>query len=137
MNPFDKTLESKRRSAAAHLLPRLRNALGESWRTCFRDHAARYTPPGPPLSNTPIDPVDDAWEMAESLLRHPDPRVACAAHDDLVVLRLRFERDRRAGTATERIRERRGPLVALMRIPTRLLVVRMPGPGARVWYLPV
>lgn len=131
MNPFDKALEAKRRSAAVHLLPRLRNALGESWLSCFRNHAARYSPPHPS-----IDPIDDAWEMAESHLRHPDPQVACAAHDDLVVLRLRFERDdRRAGT--ERIRERRGPVVALMRIPTRLLVVRMPGPAGRVWYLPV
>lgn len=132
MNPFDKALEAKRRSAAVHLLPRLRNALGESWAACFRDHAARYNPPHP---NTTTDPIDDAWELAESQLRHPDPQVACAAHDDLVVLRLRFERDRRAGT--ERIRERRGPVVALMRIPTRLLVVRMPGPAGRVWYLPV
>lgn len=132
MNPFDKALEAKRRSAVSHLLPRLRNALGESWLSCFRDHAARYNPPD---SKSPIDPIDDAWELAESKLRHPAPQVACAAHDDLVVLRLRFERDCRAGT--ERIRERRGPVVALMRIPTRLLVVRMPGPGGRVWYLPV
>ena len=131
MNLFDKAPEAKRRSAATHLLPRLRNALGESWLSCFRNHAARYNPPHPR-----IDPIDDAWEMAEAHLRHPDPQVACAAHDDLVVLRLRFERDdRRAGT--ERIRERRGPVVALMRIPTRLLVVRMPGPAGRVWYLPV
>ena len=135
MNPFDKALEAKRRSAAAHLLPRLRNALGESWLSCFRDHAARYNPAGPFGPNTTIDPIDDAWELAESQLRHPDPQAACAAHDDLVVLRLRFERDRHGGA--ERIRERRGPVVALMRIPTRLLVVRMPGPGGRVWYLPV
>ena len=122
-------LEAKRRRAAAHFLPRLRSALGDAWAARFHEHARRYNPAGM------LHHVDDAWELAETLLRHPDPQVACAAHDDLVSLRLRFERDRRAGA--ERIRERRGPVVALMRTPTRLLVVRMPGPDGRVWYLPV
>jgi hypothetical protein len=121
-------LEAKRRRAAAHFLPRLRSALGDAWAARFHEHARRYNPDGM------LHHVDDAWELAETLLRHPDPQVACAAHDDLVSLRLRFERDRQAGA--ERIRERRGPVVALMRTP-RLLVVRMPGPDGRVWYLPV
>lgn len=121
-------LEAKRRRAAAHLLPRLRSALGESWGARFQEHARRYNPSGM------LHHVDDAWELAETLLRHPETPVACAAHDDLVSLRLRFERDEHGGA--ERIRERRGPLVALMRTP-RLLVVRMPGPIGKVWYLPV
>lgn len=124
-----RSLEAKRCRAAAHLLPRLRSALSDAWVARFREHAARYNPAGM------LHHVDDAWELAEALLHDSDPQVACAAHDDLVVLRLRFERDREAGA--ERIRERRGPVVALMRTPTRLLVVRMPGPGAKVWYLPV
>ena len=45
---------------------------------------------------------------------------------------LRIER-----AGADRIRERRGPIVALMRTPTRLLVVRMPGPDGKVWYLKV
>lgn len=121
-------LEAKRRRAAAHLLPRLRSALGDAWTARFHEHARRYNPAGM------LHHVDDAWELAETLLRHPDQQVVGAAHDDLVSLRLRFERDREAGA--ERIRERRGPVVALMRTP-RLLVVRMPGPGGKVWYLPV
>ena len=121
-------LEVKRRRAAAHLLPRLRSALADAWTARFHEHARRYNPAGM------LHHVDDAWELAETLLRHPDPPVACAAHDDLVSLRLRFERDREAGA--ERIRERRGPVVAMMRAP-RLLVVRMPGPDGKVWYLPV
>lgn len=121
-------LESKRRRAASHFLPRLRSALGDAWTARFREHARRYNPAGM------LHHADDAWELAETLLHHPDPQVACAAHDDLVSLRLRFERDPRAGA--ERIRERRGAMVALMRTP-RLLVVRMPGPGGKVWYLPV
>ena len=120
--------EDQRRRAASQLLPRLRSALGDLWASRFREHTARYVPAGL------LHPVDDAWELAEALLRHPDPQVACAAHDDLVSLRLRFERAPQAGTG--RIRERRGPLLALMRAP-RLLVLRMPGPAAKVWYLPV
>ncbi len=121
-------LEDQRRRATSQFLPRLRSALGETWASRFREHTARYIPDGL------LHPVDDAWELAEALLRHPDPQVACAAHDDLVSLRLRFERARQAGAG--RIRERRGPLLALMHAP-RLLVLRMPGPEGRVWYLPV
>ena len=120
-------LEAKRCRAATHLLPRLRSALADAWTARFHEHTRRYNPAGM------LHHVDDAWELAETLLRHPDPQVACAAHDDLVSLRLRFERDRHAGA--ERIRERRGPVVALMRTPSRLLVVRMPGPDGKVWYL--
>jgi hypothetical protein len=129
MNTLDLPgLETRRRRAAAHFLPRLRGALGDAWAARFREHAGRYNPA------CLLHPVDDAWELAETLLRHPDAQVACAAHDDLVSLRLRFERGSQAGA--ERIRERRGPVVALMRTP-RLLVVRMPGPEGKVWYLPV
>ncbi|HBL27497.1 MAG TPA: hypothetical protein DD490_11735 [Acidobacteria bacterium] len=123
------SLEAKRRRAAATLLPRLRTALGETWGASFHDHAVRYNPTGL------LHHVDDAWELAETLLHHPAPQVACAAHDDLVSLRLRFERDRRPGAL--RIRERTGPLLALMRTPTRLLVVKMPGSDGKVWYLKV
>lgn len=122
-------LEAKRRRAAGHFLPRLRSALGDAWVARFHEHARCYNPAGL------LHHVDDAWELAETLLRHPDPQVACAAHDDLVSLRLRFERDRKAGA--ERIHERRSPFVALMRTPTRVLVVRMPGPDGKVWYLRV
>lgn len=122
-------LESKRRRAASHFLPRLRSTLGDHWAQSFAEHAARYNPVGM------LHHVDDAWQLAESLLRHPDPHVACAAHDDLVALRLRYERDCRS--TAERIRERRTPLVALMRSAPRLLVVRLPGANGRVWYVPV
>lgn len=124
-----RSLEAKRRRAAGHLLPRLRNALGIDWPACFHDHAVAYTPSGL------LYHVDDAWEMAERLASYPDPQIAGAAHDDLVSLRLRYTRDHRAGG--NRIQERRGPLLAVMRTPSRLLVVRMPGPEGKVWYLKV
>jgi hypothetical protein len=116
-------LESKRRRAAAHLLPRLRAALGADWKDRFAEHAARYIPSGL------LYHVDDAWEMAETLARGPDLETARAARDDLVSLRLRWARGREAGA--ERIRERRGFLIALLRRPVRFLVVRTP--GGRVW----
>ena len=122
-----RSLEAKRRRAAGHLLPRLRNALGTEWPAFFHDHAVAYTPSGL------LYHVDDAWEMAERLAAHLDLQIAGAAHDDLVSLRLRYTRDRRAGA--DRIQERRTPLVAVMRTPSRILVVRMPGPEGKVWYL--
>lgn len=114
-----RSLESKRRRAASRLLPRLRAALGATWKDRFAEHAARYTPSGL------LYHVDDAWEMAETLVRSQDRGIAAAARDDLVTLRLRWVRRREAGA--ERIRERRGPLIALMRSPVRLLVLRLPG----------
>ena len=129
LNQLRRSLEAKRRRAAGHLLPRLRHALGVNWPAWFHEHAAAYTPSGL------LYHVDDAWEMAERLAAHPDSRIAGAAHDDLISLRLRYTRDRRAGA--DRIQERRTPLVAVMRTPSRILVVRMPGPEGKVWYLRV
>jgi hypothetical protein len=123
-----RALVAKRRQAASHLLPRLRAALGPSWAERFSRHAAGYTPCGL------LHHVDDAWEMAEAISPGGGPaerRLAAAAHDDLVILRLRYARDRQAGA--HRIRERRSPLLALVRTPVRCLVVRMPGAEGRVW----
>jgi hypothetical protein len=120
-----RSLESKRRRVAAHLLPRLRQALGDAWLACFHEHAAAYNPTGM------LHHVDDAWELAETLRRHPAPPVARAAHDDLLMLKLRYKRDRRSGA--ERIRERRGLVVGLLWTPIRRIVVRWPGRGGRVW----
>jgi hypothetical protein len=129
LDQLRRSLETKRQRAACHLLPRLRTALGPQWSARFHQHAAAYNPSGL------LHHVDDAWEMAERLSRDPDPRIAGAAHDDLVSLRLRYTRDRHAGA--DRIRERTGPLLAVMKTPSRLLVVRMPGPEGKVWYLRV
>jgi len=118
-------LIAKRRQAATHLLPRLRAALGPVWAECFDDHAEGYAPHGL------LDHIDDAWELAETFNRGPDLHLAIAAHDDLVFLRLRYARTRKTGA--HRIQERRAPLVALVRIPIRHLVVRMPGAEGRVW----
>jgi hypothetical protein len=120
-----RALIAKRRQAAAHLLPRLRAALGSVWAECFSDHAEDYVPCGL------LYHVDDAWELAEAVTRGSDRHLAIAAHDDLVFLRLRYARARKTGA--HRIQERRAPLVALVRMPIRQLVVRMPGSGARVW----
>src|SRR5262245_51545135 len=86
-----RSLESKRRRAAGHLLPRLHQALGDAWAARFHQHATAYVPTGM------LHHVDDAWELAATLRRHPDRRVAHAAHDDLVMLRLRYRRNRRGG----------------------------------------
>jgi hypothetical protein len=118
-------LESKRRRAASHLLPRLRAALGTGWKDRFATHAVRYTPSGL------LYHVDDAWEMAATVAQDPDRRIAAAAQDDLVMLRLRWVRRREAGA--ERIRERRGPLIALVRSPACLLVLRLPGAQGKIW----
>ena len=123
-----RSLESKRRRAAAHLLPRLRTALEDAWNPRFHEHAAAYNPTGM------LHHVDDAWELAETLRRHPDLQVARAAHDDLLMLKLCYQRDRRSGA--ERIRERRGLVVGLVWRPTRRIVVRWPGRGGRVWSWP-
>jgi len=123
-----RSLESKRRLAAGHLLPRLRTVLGSAWAGRFAEHAEGYTPAGL------LYHVDDAWELAANLARDLDPEIAAAARDDLVALRLRWTRRcRRAG----RIRERHGFLIAVMKNPVRLLVVRLPGARAKVWRIPV
>jgi hypothetical protein len=124
-----RSLESKRRRAASHLLPRLRAALGTGWKDRFAAHAARYTPSGL------LYHMDDAWEMAATVAQDPDQRIAAAAQDDLVTLRLRWVRRSEAGA--ERIRERRGPLIALMRSPVRLLVLRLPGTRGKIWRIRV
>ena len=122
-----RSLESKRRSAAAHLLPRTRAALGATWAERFRQHATQYTPDGL------LHHIDDAWELAETLEHVPDPVLAQAAHDDLTHLRLRYTRDRNA--RADRISERRAPLVAVVHTPTPTLIVRGPGAPGRVWTL--
>jgi hypothetical protein len=118
-----RALESKRRRVAGHLLPRVREVLGEGWRQRFAEHARRYVPAGQ------LHHVDDAWELAETLRRDADPRIAAAAHDDLVGLRLRFVRHRNAGAG--RIRERRGLLVARLLTPPAGIVIRLPGMGGK------
>lgn len=122
-------LETKRRRAAGQLLPRLRNALGvQAWVTLFHEHVARYSPAGM------LHPVDDAWAFAESVERTTqDPDVYLAAQDDLVSLRLRYVRDPRQKAF--RIRERRGPLLAMLHTPQRAMVVKLPGTPGRLWYL--
>jgi hypothetical protein len=124
--------DAKRRRAAGHLLPRLRNALGSSWADRFQEHAARYTPAGM------LHPVDDAWAFAERLERAShgrDLRLWRAAHDDLVSLRLCYVRDPRQEAL--RIRERHGLLLAFLSTPQRAVVLRLPGTPGRLWYLPV
>lgn len=117
-------LESKRRRAAGHLLPRLRAALGEAWSHRFHEHARAYNPAGM------LHHVDDAWELASAVLRDSDPRIAAAAHDDLLSLRLRWVRDRQADA--DRICERRGFLLAVTGNPLKL-TVRMPGIRGKVF----
>ena len=116
-------LESKRRRAAGPLLPRLRAALGEDWSRRFHEHARAYNPAGM------LHHVDDAWELASAIRREGDPRTAAAAQDDLISLRLRWVRDQKADA--DRIRERRGLLVAVTGSP-RILVLRLPGVRGRV-----
>lgn len=124
-------LETKRRRAAGHFLPRLRNSLGaKGWVTLFHEHAAAYTPAGM------LHDVDDAWALAESVERTTqEPDVYLAAQDDLVALRLRYVRDPKQKAF--RIRERRGPLLAMMHTPQRAMVVKLPGTPGKLWYLRV
>ncbi|MEA2560649.1 MAG: hypothetical protein QOH06_2153 [Acidobacteriota bacterium] len=123
------TLEAKRRRAAGHLLPRLRNSLGaQAWVTLFHEHMARHTPAGM------LQHVDDAWAFAESIERTTqDPSVYLATQDDLVSLRLRYVRDPKQ--TAFRIRERRGPLLAMLHTPQRAMVVKLPGTPGRLWYV--
>jgi len=117
-------LESKRRRAAAHLLPRLRAALGSHWKEYFAAHAARYIPTGL------LYHVDDAWEMAQMAAQSEEREAAGAARDDLAMMRLRWVRRDRAGI--ERIRERRGMVIAVVRSPARMVLIRLPGREGRV-----
>jgi hypothetical protein len=123
------SLETKRRRDAGHFLPRLRNSLGaKTWVDLFHEHAARYTPAGM------LQSVDDAWAFAESIERTTqDPDVYLAAQDDLVALRLRYVRDPKQKAF--RIRERRGPLLAMLHTPQRAMVVKLPGTPGKLWYL--
>lgn len=124
----DSGAEAKRRRAAGHLLPRLRNALGVAWVHRFREHAERYAPVGM------LQHVDDAWALVESIEHEAhDPNVRCAAQDDLVSLRLRYVRDPRQEAC--RIRERRGLLLAVLHTPQRAMVMKLPGTPGRLWYL--
>jgi hypothetical protein len=126
------SLESKRRRAAGHLLPRLRTVLGASWTVRFQEHTERYIPAGM------LHHVDDSWALAEQMLRESegrDPQLWRAAHDDLVSLRLRYVRDARQ--VALRIQERRGLLVAFLGTPQRAVVVKLPGAPGRLWYLSI
>lgn len=122
-------LESKRRRAAGHLLPRLRAALGSDWKEHFAGHAARYIPAGL------LYHVDDAWELARIAARNENREIAGAARDDLAMLRLRWVRRDQSGI--DRIQERRGMVIALVRSPIRMVLVRLPGRGGRVWRIKV
>lgn len=122
------SLEAKRRRAAGHLLPRLRNALGIAWVARFREHAERYVPAGM------LHHVDDAWAFADTIERETrDPRLRRTAQDDLVSMRLRYVRDPRQ--EAHRIRERRGLLLAVLHTPQRAMVVKLPGTPGKLWYL--
>jgi hypothetical protein len=126
------SLEAKRRRVAGQLLPRLRTVLGPSWAARFQEHADRYIPAGM------LHHVDDAWELAEAIEREAhgrDPKLWRAAHDDLVSLRLRHVRDTRQSAL--RIQERRGLVVAILGMPQRAVVVKLPGAPGRLWYLPI
>ena len=126
------SLETKRRRAAGHLLPRLRTVLGPSWAARFQEHAERYIPVGM------LHHVDDAWELAEAIEREAhgrDPQLWRSAHDDLVSLRLRHVRDPKQSAL--RIQERRGLLVAFLSTPQRAVVVKLPGAPGRLWYLSI
>ena len=118
-------LEAKRRRAAAHLLPRLRAALGPRWKEYFAAHAARYIPTGL------LYHVDDAWELARTAVSDQKREIAAAARDDLAMLRLRWVRRDRSGI--ERIQERRGMVIVRVRRPVRLVLIRLPGREGRVW----
>lgn len=121
-----RSLESKRRRAASHLLPRLHETLGITWKDRFAEHAARYVPCGL------LYHVDDAWEWAQALATSKDRSIKAAARNDLVALRLRWVRGRESEAG--RIRERRG----LMIVWTHgLLIIRLPGVGGKVWRLRV
>ena len=120
-----RSLESKRRRAASHLLPSLQKALSATWKSSFDEHAARYSPSGQ------LYHVDDAWELAETLARGSDRGIAAAARTDLTELRLRWAR---RGKGAGRIRERRGPMIAWAR---GLLILRLPGAEGKVWRLRV
>lgn len=124
-------LEAKRRRAAGHLLPRLRTCLGaQAWVTLFHEHIQRYTPAGM------LHHVDDAWAFAEWIERTSvDPAVYQAAQDDMVTLRLRYVRD--PSQTAYRIRERRGPLLAMLHTPQRAMVVKLPGTPGKLWYVRV
>jgi hypothetical protein len=117
-------LESKRRRATSHLLPRLHETLGTAWKARFAEHSERYAPSGL------LYHVDDAWELARTLAKSQDRKLAGAASDDLVGLRLRWVRRRGAGKVS--VRERRGPMIAWMKSP-RLLVFRLPGSEGKIW----
>lgn len=121
------SLEAKRRRVAGHLLPRLRTILGPAWVERFHEHAERYIPMGM------LHHVDDAWAFAEEL--ESDPALRRAAQDDLVSLRLRYVRDARQDA--HRIRERRGPLLALLHTPQRAVVLKLPGSPGKLWFLPM
>lgn len=123
--------EVRRRRAATQLLPRLRLRLGTAtWVDLFHKHTAAYTPVGM------LQHVDDAWAFAESVERTTqDPDVYLAVQDDLVSLRLRYVRDPKQ--KAYRIRERRGPLLALLHTPQRAMVFKLPGTPGRLWYVRV
>src|SRR5690348_10405006 len=118
-------LESKRRRAAAHLLPRLRAALGSHWKEYFASHAARYIPTGL------LYHVDDVWELARTAAQSEKREIAAAARDDLSMLRLRWVRRSQGGI--DRIQERRGMVIVRVRSPVRMVLVRWPGREGRVW----
>jgi hypothetical protein len=121
-------LEAKRRQAALDLLPRLRQALGPDWSRRFHQHATVYNPAGMRHH------VDDAWAFAEAVRREGDPRLAGAARDDLLAMRLHWVRDPKKDAG--RIRERRGFVIGVRRTPHRL-VVRLPGTRGRIFHFPI
>jgi len=86
-----RSLGSKRRGAAAHLLADTRRALGKDWRPSFDRHARAYAPAGL------LYHVDDAWEFARTMSRNADAVIRQAARADLRRLGRRYRRSARSG----------------------------------------
>ena len=124
-----RSLATKRRRAAGHLLPRITRALGARWRVRFHDHVLTYVPQGL------LYHVDDAWAFAQLLVAAADLPLRAAARDDLLALRLRYVRSHRAGA--KRIRERRAPLLAVTATGRRALICRLPGAAGSVCRIPL
>lgn len=89
----------KRTRAAEHLLPSLREALGDEWFGRFAAHARNYAAVGM------LYHVDDAWMFALLQRRYGSPRIVAAARVDLARLAQRYVRSEKLGAL--RIRERR------------------------------
>jgi hypothetical protein len=113
-----RSLQHKRMTAAAQLLPNLQTVLGKRWTETFAAHASAYTPCGL------LYHVDDAFEFASVLSHGPARKLRDAARRDLALLRLRWQR----GSARDvnRVRERDG-LCVVWSVRPLFIAIRLPG----------